>query len=78
MNMELKNFSDFSELKKKKLYVIYGMKDHFKEATEFIPKYNKQLKEKFNSVLLLKFNRLEDEGHVPDFSLTKGLEFIYN
>lgn len=77
MENKLKNFNKFEILKNKHLYIIYGMQDHYKQATEFIPAYNKKLKKKFDKIISLKFNRLEKKGHVPAGSITAGLNFIY-
>ena len=73
----LNEFDNLGKLKNKYVYFHYGMNDHYKQATEFIPDYVKSFTKKFGSLTKIYNDRLEEEGHVPPGGLFSGLKFIY-
>ncbi|MGD8539461.1 MAG: alpha/beta hydrolase-fold protein [Candidatus Aminicenantes bacterium] len=70
-------FVEKNQLEDRILYMIYGTEDS-QRVTSYIPDFQKFLEQKipksFNSELAI----LEGEGHVPDSSLEKGLQYVFS
>ena len=78
MYQKLKKLDTPNQFKGKYLYVHYGMKDRFKQVTEFLPEYYENLSTSLNGKLITASKSLPDAGHVPDGGLNEGLIFIYS
>lgn len=65
-----------NNLSGKLLYMNYGLKHEMKEATDFLPDFNKLLSSKFNG-LLIHFEAVKDGNHCPKGSIKRGLDFVY-
>lgn len=78
MNKKAMQFNPKSKLEGKYLYIHYGMKDHFKQVTEYLPIYYEMLSRLFIGNLISEMNALKNEGHVPVGGIEEGLIFIYN
>ena len=78
MNKMIKQFESPTKLAEKYLFIHYGMKDHFKQATEFIPGYYDSLTGRFKDFLNLKLKSVKNGGHVPEGGIEEGLKFIYS
>lgn len=77
MIKKLENFESNKELKQKHLYIHYGMKDHFKQVTEYLPEYIRSIKNKLSEHLIFDSKELLEEGHVPYGGIIEGMSFVY-
>jgi len=59
------------------LYMIYGSEDS-RRVTDYIPEFQKYLKAKAPPGFDSKLEIVESEGHVPESSLERGLQYIYS
>jgi predicted alpha/beta superfamily hydrolase len=59
------------------LYMIYGTEDS-RRVTEYVPVLQNYLNMHASEGFISKLEILEGEGHVPDSSLTRGLQFIFS
>lgn len=73
---KVNNFESTGKLGGRYLYINYGMKGEMPEATKHIPIFSKLLSDRFNN-MVIKLEAIEGEGHCPNSSIRRGLEFIY-
>ncbi len=59
------------------LYIHWGMKDFFTQATEYLPDYYEMLTETFSGYLKSDIEGLEEGEHVPAGGIVAGMKFIY-
>jgi len=78
MEEQLRTFTHLNQGKGKTLFMYYGMKDPFKQATDYLPAYAKKLKTYLGNRFPIKAICLPEGGHVPPGSIEQGLEFYYN
>lgn len=64
-------------LKNRVLYMIYGTEDS-QRVTSYVPEFQDYLKANTPPNFTSYLEILEDEGHVPDSSLQRGLRYIYS
>jgi len=65
-------------LKGKRLFIHYGMQDQFTQATDFLPKYSKALKQNYEEFMTVRIVELPEGGHVPLEGIPEGLQFVTN
>jgi predicted alpha/beta superfamily hydrolase len=78
MTNTLKEIQNKEAFKNKVLYVHYGMKDHYKQVTEYLPAYCDLLKNELGEFTTFKSKELKNEGHVPQGGIIDGLQFFYS
>lgn len=59
------------------LYMIYGTKDS-RRVTEYVPDFQNYIHTHAPEGFISKLEILQDEGHVPDSSLARGLQYIFS
>jgi len=78
MYQKIYDLESKDQFKDKMLYVHWGMKDYFKQATEFIPQYYKTLNNELKDYFIFEIKAIKDGGHVPPGGIHDGLSFIYS
>ncbi len=71
-----KKLSNANNITHKKFYVNYGKHD-LERATDFIPDFIEVMKKKKWEDFEIRYDYLEDEGHVPFGSIYSGLKHIF-
>lgn len=59
------------------LYMIYGTEDS-RRVTEYVPDFQNYMEAHAPKGFISKFEILQDEGHVPESSLARGLRYIFS
>lgn len=59
------------------VFIQHGKKDHFKQATDYIPEFSRLLKTQNFEGLKLEYLVYKKRGHVSKGAFKNGLEFIY-
>jgi predicted alpha/beta superfamily hydrolase len=77
MEKQLKSFNKTEHVRGKPLFIYYGMKDRFKQATNYLPAYTSELKKHLGEHMRIKIVCLPEGGHVPPGGIEQGLEFYY-
>jgi len=70
-------FISKDQLNDRVLYMIYGTEDS-QRVTDYVPDFQKYLETKAPQGFDSKLEVLEGEGHVPDSSLQRGLQYIFS
>ena len=71
-----KKLSNTMHITNKKIYVNYGKHD-LERATDFIPDFIEAMKKKKWKNFEIRYDYLEDEGHVPFGSIYSGLKHVF-
>ncbi|MGM0551811.1 MAG: alpha/beta hydrolase [Bacteroidota bacterium] len=77
MEEQLRTFTHLNQVKGKTLFLHYGMKDPFKQATDYLPAYAKKLKTYLGNRFPIKSICLPEGGHVPPGGIEQGLTFYH-
>lgn len=78
MEKQLRSFEEIKHAKNKPLFIHFGMKDRFKEATDYLPAYTNELEKHLGEHMRIKIVCLPEGGHVPPGGIEQGLKFYYN
>jgi len=78
MYQKIYDLESKNQFNDKLLYVHWGMKDYFKQATEFIPQYYEVLNNELKGFLIFEIKAIKDGDHVPPGGIHDGLVFIYS
>jgi len=77
INKKAEAFVKKDHLNGRFLFMIYGTEDS-RRVTEHVPDLQNYLDMHTPSGFISKLEILQGEGHVPDNSLSKGLQFIFS
>ncbi|UCE40241.1 MAG: alpha/beta hydrolase [Candidatus Aminicenantes bacterium] len=77
MHNKAEAFIEKNHLNGKLLYMIYGSEDSHR-VTAYVPNFQNYLNSHAPEGFSSKLEILDGEGHVPDGSLFRGLQFIFN
>lgn len=78
MYQKIDDLESKDQFRDKILYVHWGMKDYFKQATEFIPQYYTVLNNELKDYFIFEIKSIKDGDHVPPGGIHDGLVFIYS
>ena len=65
------------DLENRFLYMIYGTEDS-RRVTEYVPDFHDYMDTHAPENFIIKLEILQDEGHVPESSLARGLRYIFS
>lgn len=77
MHRKVEAFVEKDHLNGRFLFMIYGIEDS-RRVREYVPDLQNYLDIHAPKGFISKLEILQGEGHVPDSSLTKGLQFIFS
>ena len=75
---KMSQFLNSGESSNKSLFVIYGGKDHYEFALNTTPDLDKLVRSNMPESFRYECVFLKDEGHVPNSSLERGIEWTYS
>jgi len=77
IKIKMEAFVNKNNVTNRILYMIYGTEDN-QRVTNYIPDFQKYLKSFASKDFISELVILEGEGHVPESSLARGLQFIFS